>query len=200
MRCSVVFGVMLRLLVINISSSSLAINTAAYYQRSVITCETVAVHRRPRLQHLPVAALTQAVKPDIRWESRFLPTTPAIYAPVRGVPVGILIMPFGKEKLEGRGYPTMKKIWWYVYSFWHDPRSDRHTDRRTDTAWRHRPRLHSIARQKSVIATLTATYVNFTNIAWQFMEICTPVCSRTLNCFNEKLCCRTEAARCFVSV
>ena len=25
---------------------------------------------------------------------------------------------------------------------------DRHTDGRTDTAWRHRPRLHSIARQK----------------------------------------------------
>ena len=35
MRCSVVFGVTLRLLVINISSSSLAINTAAYYQRCV---------------------------------------------------------------------------------------------------------------------------------------------------------------------
>jgi len=38
MRCSVVFGVTLRLLEINISSSSPAINTAAYYQR---TCETV---------------------------------------------------------------------------------------------------------------------------------------------------------------
>ena len=47
MRCSVVFGVTLRLLVINISSFSLAINTAAYYQRCVTTCETVAVvHRR----------------------------------------------------------------------------------------------------------------------------------------------------------
>jgi len=66
MRCSVVFGVTFRLLVINISSSSPAINTAAYYQRCVITCETVAVHRRPRLQHLPVAALTQAVKPQNR--------------------------------------------------------------------------------------------------------------------------------------
>ena len=53
MRCSVVFGVRLRFLVINISSSSPAVNTAAYYQRSVITCETVAVvHRRPCLQHL----------------------------------------------------------------------------------------------------------------------------------------------------
>jgi len=52
MRCSVVFGVTLRLLVVNISSSSPVINTTAYYQRCVITCETVAVHRRPRLQHL----------------------------------------------------------------------------------------------------------------------------------------------------
>jgi len=35
MRCSVVFGVTLRLLVINTSSSSPAIKTAAYYQRCV---------------------------------------------------------------------------------------------------------------------------------------------------------------------
>ena len=53
MRCSAVFGVALRLLVINISSSSPAISTAFYYQRCVITCETVAVvHRRLCLQHL----------------------------------------------------------------------------------------------------------------------------------------------------
>jgi len=64
MRCSVVFGVTSRLLVINISSSSPAINAATYCHRCVITCDTLAMfHRRPRLQHLPVAALTQAVKP-----------------------------------------------------------------------------------------------------------------------------------------
>ena len=108
MRCSVVFGVTLRFLVINISSSSPAINTAAYYQGCVTTCDTLAVlHRRPRLQHLPAAALTQAVKPDIRpvysdttqldvelscvaingpigSESQFLPTPPAFNAPVKG--------------------------------------------------------------------------------------------------------------------
>ena len=61
MRFSVVFGVMLRLLVIHILSSSPAINATAYYQQCVITCGTVAVlHRRAGLQHLPVAALTQA--------------------------------------------------------------------------------------------------------------------------------------------
>jgi len=93
MRCSVVFGVTLRLLVINISSSSPAINTAAYYQRCVTTCETVAViHRRLCLQHLACCSvnLTQAVKRDIGPESRFLPTPPALDAPVREVSVGIL--------------------------------------------------------------------------------------------------------------
>ena len=44
------------------------------------------------------------------------------------------------------GYPTVKKSW-YVYSFWHNSRTWR-THGWTDTAWRHRPRLHSIARQK----------------------------------------------------
>ena len=58
MRCSVVFGVTLRLLVINISSSSPAVNTVAYYQRCVTTCETVAVvHRRPCLQHLAYCSI-----------------------------------------------------------------------------------------------------------------------------------------------
>jgi len=53
MRLSVVFGVTLRLLVINISLSSPAVNTATYYQLCVITCETVVVvHRRQCLQHM----------------------------------------------------------------------------------------------------------------------------------------------------
>jgi len=87
MRFSVVFGVTLRLLVINVSSSFPTINTAAYYQRCVITCKTVAaIHRRPCLQHLPIAALTQAVKPDIGSESRFLPTPPAFDVPFGGFP------------------------------------------------------------------------------------------------------------------
>ena len=58
MRCSVVFDVTLRLLVINISWSSPAINTVAYYQQCVITCETVAmVHQSPCLQHLPCCSV-----------------------------------------------------------------------------------------------------------------------------------------------
>ena len=106
MCCSVVFGITSRLLVINISSSSPAINTAAYYQRCVTTCKTVAVvHQRLRLQHLHVAALTQAVIPDnIGSESRFLPTPPAFDAPVRGGGSRQNIaIPFGTEKLEWCG-------------------------------------------------------------------------------------------------
>jgi len=83
MRCSVVFSVTLRLLVIIISSSSPAVNTAAYYQRCVTTCETVPWSTGNRLYITwPVAALAQAVKPGS--ESRFLPTTPAFGAPFRG--------------------------------------------------------------------------------------------------------------------
>jgi len=82
-----------------------------YYQLCVITCETVAVvHRQPRLQHLTIAALTQAVKPDIGSESPFLPTPPAFDAPVTGVSMGILLCRFATEKLEWRGYPMVKKI------------------------------------------------------------------------------------------
>ena len=66
-------------------------------------------------------------------------------------------MPFGIEKIILVHVATWrwKKNWRYVYSFWHDPRTwqtNRHTDRHTDTAWRLRPRLHSIARQKFCVA------------------------------------------------
>jgi len=91
MRCSVVFGVTLRLLVINISSS-LAINTAAYYQRCVITCETVAVvHRRPRLQHLAYFSVNTGSQAIYRLRIAISAYPPAFDAPVRGVPVGILL-------------------------------------------------------------------------------------------------------------
>jgi len=57
MLCSVVFGVTSRLVVINISSSSPTINTAAYYQQCVITYESVAVDNTWH-----IAALTAGTK------------------------------------------------------------------------------------------------------------------------------------------
>jgi len=44
--------------------------------------------------------------------------------------------------------PDGEKFWRKVYLFWQNSRTWQ-TDRRTDTAWRHRPRLHRIRRQKS---------------------------------------------------
>jgi len=65
-------------------------NTAAYYQRCVITCETVAVfHRRPFWQHLACCSANSMHLTGS--ESWFLPTPPAFYAPVRRVHVAILL-------------------------------------------------------------------------------------------------------------
>jgi len=131
MRCSVVFDVTLRLLVINISSSS-AINTAAYYQRCVITCETVAVvHRRPCLEHLGVAALTQAVKPDKAKNRDFclphLHSTPTLGGSRRHI-----AMPIGtKKQLEG--VATRRKIFDYMFiRFDTTHERDRQRDTQTD--------------------------------------------------------------------
>jgi len=115
----------------------------------VTTCGTVSGGamfitrgRSQRWQH--------AVKPGS--ESRLLPIPPAFDAPVRGggfpsdyyhaVWCGKAIMvwlPDGK-----------KKFWRYDYSFLTECTNVTETrrDGRTDTAWRLRQRLHSIARQK----------------------------------------------------
>jgi len=57
-------------------------------------------------------------------ESRFLPTTPAFDALVRGGGSRWNIaIPFGTEKLEWCGYPMVKKFRKYLYSFSHNPRT-----------------------------------------------------------------------------
>ena len=75
-----------------------------------------------------------AAKPDIRPESRFLPTTSAFDAPVRGVPVGLAPPRLVRKKLEWCGYPMVKKIRSYLYSFWRNSRmwqTHTRTDRQT---------------------------------------------------------------------
>ena len=61
----------------------------------------------------------------------------------------------GVEKLESCGYRMVKKIWRYVYSFWHstNPRTW-WTDRRTKTTWRHRLRLCIASRDKNHATTI----------------------------------------------
>jgi len=87
MRCSVVFGVTLKLLVINISSYTPAINTAAYYQRCVITCEMVAVvHRRPCLQHLAYCSVYTGSQARYRLRLAISAYPTCIRRPIRGFP------------------------------------------------------------------------------------------------------------------
>ena len=84
MRCSVVFGVTLRLLVVFSRNQHRRLLPAV----SVTTCGTVL--RRRRIDNTCLLQRSQqAVKPDVGSESRILPIPPAFDAPVRGVPVGI---------------------------------------------------------------------------------------------------------------
>ena len=85
--CSVVFGVTLKLLVINISPSFPAINK---HQRSVTTCGTVV--RRRRINNTwPVAALTARTEARC-WLRIAISAYPISFdALLKGVPVGILL-------------------------------------------------------------------------------------------------------------
>jgi len=96
------------------------------------------------------------MKSDIGSESRFLPTSPAFDATVMTSPSEYCHDVCGK-KLEWCGYPMVKKFWRYIYSFRQNTRTWQ-TDRRTDTAWQHWPRLHSIARQKPLGFRVFAPY------------------------------------------
>jgi len=135
MRCSVVFGVTLRLLVINTSSSSPTINTAAYYQRCVITCETMAlVHRRPCWQHLAccTAALTAGTKARYKLRIAIATYLTCIRRPVRGVPVGILLCSLAWKNENGVATRWWKKIADTFIRFDTTHERDRHTDTHTD--------------------------------------------------------------------
>jgi len=124
--CSVVFGITLKLLVINISLSFPAINNHRHlhWQQSVTTCSTVVRRRRiDNTSQVPGFKSTH-------WSqiSRFLPTPPAFDAPIRGggFPFDIA-MPFGTEKLEWCGYPTVKKFDAMFIRFDRTHESDRQT-------------------------------------------------------------------------
>ena len=133
MCCSVVFGVTLRLLVINISSSCLLLLTSPLTTSdSVTTCRTVVRWRRID-NTWPVAALTASSEARyIGSESQFLPTTPAFDAPVKRVPVGIspCRLVYGKTRImwlpDGE-----KKFEDMLIRFDRMYERDRHTDRHT---------------------------------------------------------------------
>jgi len=135
MRCSVVFGVKLRLLVINTSSSSPAINKLRQLLPaiSVTTCGTVV--RRRRVDNTwPVAALT--ARSETRYRLRIAISTyptspPAFHAPGGGGSRRNIAMTFGMDKLEWLDYPTVKNVEIIVIRFNRMYERDRQTDRRT---------------------------------------------------------------------
>ena len=154
MRCSVAFGVTLRLLVINISSSSPAINTATYHQRCVITCDMLAVvHRRPRLQHLACCSVTKGSEARLRIAISAYPTCiqrgfPSQYchAVLQGK-TRMAWLPDGEKCL---------MIYFFVLTQLTnvtDRQTDTntHTHRQTDTAWRHRQRLCKASHGRNTI-------------------------------------------------
>jgi len=96
--CSIVFGVTLRLLVINTWAS-----VSREQQTTPLTsdeCHQLATVPRSCVYNTWRSHRSQhAMKPDIGWESRFMPTPPALGALVKRVPVGM----FDMEKLEWCG-------------------------------------------------------------------------------------------------
>jgi len=89
---------------------------------------------------------------EARYSSRiaFLPTPPAFDVPVRAVPVGIspprLVWKTRMVwQLDGE---NISKICLFILT-WSTNVKDTQTDRHTDTAWRHRPRLCIASRGKN---------------------------------------------------
>ena len=83
----------------------------------------------------PVAALTQEVNPDIGSESRFLPTPPAFDAPVRGVPVGILLCRLARKNYNGVAtYGEKNEDMFIRFDRMHERDGHTHTQTHTHTA------------------------------------------------------------------
>ena len=101
----------------------------------------------------PVAALTHAVKPDMGSESRFLLYPTCIRRPRWRGSRRNIAMPCSMEKLEWRGYPMVKKFLmiclFFLTQLTNVTVRQTHTDRQTDTAWWHRPRLYIASRGKN---------------------------------------------------
>jgi len=72
-------------------------------------------------------------------------------------------MAFGMEKPEWCGYPMVKKFWkLFVLT---ECTNVMNTHRQTDTAWQHRPHLHSIAWQKANICNWMTVSCSWTKLS-----------------------------------
>jgi len=139
MRFSVVFGVTLRLLVINIfvvdssNQHRRLLPAMCHNLRQAGRAPPVNAFTTPVCCSVSTGRLRQSSQ-IIGSESRFLPTPRAFDDPVRGVPVGVLPYPVWCGKTRMVWLPDGEKNWRYLYSFWHNARTwqthrerDRHT-------------------------------------------------------------------------
>jgi len=119
----------------------------------------------------------------------FIP--PCIRRPRCGVPVGIVPWRFVRKNqncLATRWWKNLEDMFIRFHTIHErDGRTDRHTHRETDTAWRHRPRLYmrSITRQKRFISwqlghtveTIWKTIHTIFNIPTFYFNMCTCICT-----------------------
>ena len=158
MHCSVVSGMTLRLLVINILPLSPAINKLWRLLPAIgVTTGRTMVWRRCIENTWPVSAFAAGSEARYRLRIAISAYPTCIRRPVREgvVPVGILLCRLAwKNGVATRWWKNFDDM--FVYSFWQNSRTWRthtqtHTHRRTDNAWRHRPRLHIASRGKNVL-------------------------------------------------
>ena len=110
--CSVVFGVLLRLLVINMLSSRANDKWCCFPAMSVT--------------NLPWSGTAGGSSVDNTWWSQILiedrnfclPDPYSMLLLGGGGPCQNIAITFGTEKLEWCGYPMVKKLWRYIYLFW----------------------------------------------------------------------------------
>jgi len=147
MRCSVVFGVTLRLFVINISSTS-PVNNKRRRLLPAVVSQLVTVRRRPCWQHLAAVATLTASSEVRYWLRIAISAYPiCIRRPRWGEGSSPNIaMPFDRptEKLECLATRRWKIFEDMFIRF--DTTHERDRQTHTDTAWWHRPRYATIRR------------------------------------------------------
>jgi len=99
---------------------------------------------------MALSCIILEIKRNIGQKSWFFSYPLVFDAPVRSPSDYCILVWFEKTRM--MVYPTVTKVWRYVYPFWQNVRTwqtDRQTDRQTDTAWRQRPRLMQASRGKN---------------------------------------------------
>ena len=120
-----------------------------------------------------LSSIISETKRDTGRKARFFHTPPAFYAPLKGSPSEYCSNVF-TENQNGVATLRWKKTRICLFaSTQYTNVTDRQTDREADTARQHRPRLHSIARQKRRVSS----YHILSNCSVQLCCWCSIICN-----------------------